>query len=58
MSDMAPDRRDDAGGDPVCWLHLACPECGAIPDQGQEELDRCPRCGAERQPSEGGPAGS
>jgi ribosomal protein S27AE len=38
---------ETAGGDPVCWLHLACPECGAIPDRGEEELDRCPRCGAE-----------
>jgi ribosomal protein S27AE len=41
-----------AGGDPVCWLHLACPECGAIPDRGEEELDRCPRCGAELTPED------
>jgi ribosomal protein S27AE len=44
---------EDEGGDPVCWLHLACPECGAIPDPGEEETDRCPRCGAQKQPSEG-----
>jgi ribosomal protein S27AE len=36
---------DPAGGDPVCWLHLACPECGAIPDPGEEDSERCPRCG-------------
>jgi hypothetical protein len=43
----APGKSDDAGGDPVCWLHLACPQCGGIPDAGEEDLDRCPRCGAE-----------
>ena len=59
MSDMASNPRDgEAGGDPVCWLHLACPECGAIPDPGEDELERCPRCGAPRtEPSEGPAAG-
>jgi hypothetical protein len=23
-----------AGGDPVCWAHLVCPECGAIESEG------------------------
>jgi len=36
---------DGSGGDPVCWAHLLCPECGAIPDD--REMERCPRCGAE-----------
>jgi hypothetical protein len=45
---------DVEGGDPVCWLHLACPDCGAIPDPGEEDSDRCSRCGAQREPSEGG----
>jgi ribosomal protein S27AE len=50
---MTPESHDDVAGDPVCWLHLACPECGAMPDPGEEDLDRCPRCGALRaQPSE------
>lgn len=25
---MDPDYEE--GGDPVCWAHLVCPECGAI----------------------------
>ncbi len=36
---------EDAGGDPVCWVHLLCPECGAVPDDPGQ--DRCERCGAE-----------
>jgi hypothetical protein len=40
----------DPGGDPVCWAHLTCPGCGAIPDRPGEE--RCPRCG-EKLPAEG-----
>jgi hypothetical protein len=34
----------DVGGDPVCWLHRTCPECGAMPSQ-DEDPDRCWRCG-------------
>jgi nitrile hydratase subunit beta len=34
---------DDAGGDPVCWLHELCPECGAVPDP--QVPGRCWRCG-------------
>ncbi|HVW34477.1 MAG TPA: hypothetical protein VHL53_18230 [Acidimicrobiia bacterium] len=37
---------EPAGGDPVCWIHLTCPECGAIPDD--PDAERCERCGAER----------
>jgi hypothetical protein len=22
------------GGDPACWAHLVCPECGAIETEG------------------------
>lgn len=24
----------EEGGDPVCWAHLVCPECGAIVSEG------------------------
>jgi len=36
---------EKVGGDPVCWAHLLCPECGAIPDRPDQE--RCFRCGTE-----------
>jgi uncharacterized protein YeaO (DUF488 family) len=37
---------EDAGGDPVCWAHLVCPECGAVVTEGHRE-----GCGAaSRQP--------
>jgi uncharacterized protein YqeY len=35
---------EDAGGDPACWLHELCPECGAVPDAA---APRCWRCGHE-----------
>ncbi|MEN3272502.1 MAG: uncharacterized protein V7636_1263 [Actinomycetota bacterium] len=35
---------EDANGDPACWLHELCPECGAVPD---EPAMRCWRCGCE-----------
>jgi hypothetical protein len=29
------DEEDEAGGgDPVCWAHLVCDECGAITTEG------------------------
>jgi hypothetical protein len=37
------DADDDAlGGDPVCWAHLVCDECGAITTDGH-------RAGCSRQ---------
>ena len=39
------DPDETGGGDPVCWAHLLCPECGAVPD-GPDD-DHCARCGAE-----------
>jgi hypothetical protein len=32
---------DGEGGDPVCWAHLVCPECGAITTEGHR--DGCSR---------------
>jgi rubrerythrin len=40
------DGADAEGGDPVCWLHLLCPDCGAMIEQ-QPPPDHCVRCGAE-----------
>jgi hypothetical protein len=34
----------DVGGDPACWLHLVCEECGALEDAPNAR--RCSRCGA------------
>lgn len=31
------------GGDPVCWLHRVCPECGAFADTAPPTV--CHRCG-------------
>jgi hypothetical protein len=28
---------DELGGDPVCWAHLVCPECGAIVTEGHRD---------------------
>ncbi len=30
----AADLTDEEGGDPVCWAHLVCLECGAIVSEG------------------------
>jgi len=37
------------GGDPVCWMHLLCPACGAMPDPEEPDRGTCPRCGEARE---------
>ncbi|WP_433037299.1 hypothetical protein [Actinomycetospora sp. CA-053990] len=41
MTDV-PD--DDLGGDPACWMHRVCAECGRLADE--DPPTRCPSCGA------------
>ncbi|GAA4778677.1 hypothetical protein GCM10023200_09630 [Actinomycetospora chlora] len=36
---------DDAGGDPACWMHRVCPECGRLADE--DPPTRCPSCGTQ-----------
>ncbi len=31
--DPGEDERTD-GGDPACWAHLVCPDCGAVETEG------------------------
>jgi hypothetical protein len=31
------DEPPDEGGDPVCWAHLVCAECGAMESGGHRE---------------------
>jgi rubrerythrin len=47
MADEGVDEADpDAGGgDPACWLHRICPECGAVLSSAPPTV--CPRCGAD-----------
>lgn len=43
MADPAADDADEPG-DPVCWLHRLCPECGAMPSEDDPD-GPCWRCG-------------
>jgi hypothetical protein len=44
----------DAGGDPACWMHLLCPECGRLAgeDDSGARPTHCPGCGAELDPGD------
>ncbi|HWN26370.1 MAG TPA: hypothetical protein VNP37_05345 [Actinomycetospora sp.] len=47
MSSSEPSRAelpDDDGGDPACWMHRVCQECGRLADE--DPPTRCPSCGA------------
>jgi hypothetical protein len=44
-----PDDDPEQPDDTACWLHLLCPECGAMPTP--EVPDRCWRCGTPRRDS-------
>jgi hypothetical protein len=34
VSPLGDEAEEAAGGDPVCWAHLVCDECGAITTEG------------------------
>ena len=38
---MTTDAGFDAGGESACWMHLVCPECGAVlsDDDGHDCVD-------------------
>lgn len=42
MSEFDPDA--DNGGDPACWLHRVCRNCGALAEDEQPTV--CRRCGS------------
>ncbi|WP_182359874.1 hypothetical protein [Tomitella gaofuii] len=33
---------EELGGDPACWLHRVCPECGLFIED--RSAGTCPRC--------------
>jgi hypothetical protein len=33
----AEDTEQARGGDPACWAHLVCAECGAVETEGHRE---------------------
>lgn len=33
LPEAGPGEREE-GGDPVCWAHLVCPECGGMASEG------------------------
>jgi hypothetical protein len=35
--DADAEPEDEQGGDPVCWAHLVCPECGSIVSEGHRD---------------------
>jgi hypothetical protein len=41
-AEMPLNARQDEGGDPACWAHILCPDCGAVLD-GSEHRPGCPR---------------
>jgi hypothetical protein len=44
---------DEFGGDPVCWAHLLCPDCGVVLTPGVEHRSGCRAPGGVGEP--GGP---
>ncbi|MEX3611407.1 hypothetical protein VVR12_10195 [Rothia sp. LK2588] len=41
------DSNEEQGGDLACWMHLTCPDCGAIKD---DPAAPCWRCAGDEEP--------
>ena len=54
-NERAGDPEYEEGGDPVCWAHLVCPDCGAIIAEGHRTGCEASQAGTEEVP---GPAQS
>jgi hypothetical protein len=37
VAPLADADEEELGGDPVCWAHLVCEECGAITTEGHRD---------------------
>jgi len=37
VTPLADTDEEELGGDPVCWAHLVCEECGAITTEGHRD---------------------
>lgn len=51
---MTGSAEDEPGGDPVCYLHLTCPECGAVLEE--ERPTHLSWCSSARGPEDDGTA--
>ena len=40
------DEEPEIGGDPACWAHLVCPECGRFAEGDSADTGICAICGA------------
>ena len=43
----SPDDEPEVGGDPACWAHLVCPECGRFAEDDSAKTGVCAICGAD-----------
>jgi rubrerythrin len=46
LDNVTENADDDVGGDPACWAHLVCPECGRFAEGDSVAKGVCAICGA------------